>query len=348
MNSTTVSCSPSSLPNAGHGLRAFAHFAKILGILAALVIGTGSCLAGGGGVVDNGAFFSEQAKSDATKMIAEMERTLRKDLSIETFKEIPASAKEGVNMQDKAAVAQMFKQWALKQAKQKGVNGVYVLLSKEPAHLESIVGNDTQKLAFTLKDRDALVTLMLAKLRAHQNDDALRDGVNFVSATMKSHTVGHTRTGTALAPAITHAAQSSPGSSTGWILQVVIVGLVVWLIIGVVRAIFGRMGAGAGAGAGQMGGGGGGGFLSSLVGGMFGAAAGMWMYDQFFSNHGSNSAYGSDRNDVSGGDSGFTGQDSDYNSSGGDFGGSDSGSSGGDWGGGGDSGGGDSGGGGDF
>ena len=94
--------------------------------------------------------------------------------------------------------------------------------------------------------------------------------------------------------------------------------------------------------------GGGGGFLSSLVGGMFGAAAGMWMYDQFFSNHGSNSAYGSDRNDVSGGDSGFTGQDSDYNSSGGDFGGSDSGSSGGDWGGGGDSGGGDSGGGGDF
>ena len=346
MHFTTVSSSPGSLRNARHGVRAFAPFARMLGILAALVIGTGACLAGGGGVVDNGAFFSEQVKSDATKMIAEMERTLRKDLAIETFREIPASVKEGVNMQDKAAVGHMFQQWALKQAKQKGVNGVYVLLNKEPAHLEIGVGSDTQKVAFTLKDRDALVTLMLAKLRAHQNDDALRDGVNFVSATMKSHTAGHARTGTAPVPVTSHPAQSS-GSSSGWILKAVIVGLVVWLIIGVVRAIFGRMGGGATAG--QMGGGGGGGFMSSLVGGMFGAAAGMWMYDQFFSNHGSNSAYGADRNDASGGDSGFSGQDSDYNTSGGDFGGSDSGSSGGDSGGGGDfGGGGDSGGGGDF
>ena len=40
------------------------------------------------------------------------------------------------------------------------------------------------------------------------------------------------------------------------------------------------------------GGGGGGGFFSSLVGGMFGAAAGNWMYDSFFRGEGHTSSMG--------------------------------------------------------
>ena len=327
MSTTTLDPSPRSLRNAGHGLCAF------LGILAVMLLGTNVCRAAGSGVLDNGAFFSEQAKSDAAKVIGEMERTLHKDLAIETFKEIPADLKAGVNMQDKTALSHLYEQWALKQAKQKGVNGVYLLLVKEPSHLHAVVGNETQRQAFTLKDRDALLNLMLAKLRVHQNDEALRDGVNFVSATMKSHAGNRTHTGTAPVPVTSRPAQSS-GSSTGWLIPAIVIGVVVWLVIGLFRALSGRMGGGAAMGQAP---GGGGGFLSSLVGGMFGAAAGMWMYDQFFSNHGSNSAYGSDRNDQTGGDSGFSGQDNDYTSSGSDFGGD----SGGDSGGGSDSGGGD-------
>ena len=88
--------------------------------------------------------------------------------------------------------------------------------------------------------------------------------------------------------------------------------------------------------------------MRNMLGGMFGAAAGMWIYDSFFGSRGS-SAYGSMPTDSFGGAdsgfSGFTGQDSDFSSTGGggdfggdgDFGGGDSG---GDFGGG-DSGGGD-------
>lgn len=336
MNTTSLLPTSRSLRNAGHGLFAF------LGILALMLLGTNACRAAGTGVVDNGAFFSEQAKSDAAKVIAETERTLHKDIAIETFKEIPADLKAGVNLQDKAALGRVYEQWAMRQAKQKGVNGVYMLLVKEPSHLHAVVGNETQRQAFTLKDRDALLNLMLAKLRMHQTDEALRDGVNFISATMKSHTTARTHSGTAPMPVTSsHPAPSSGSSSMGWLIPAIVIGVVVWLVIGLFRALSGRMG---GAGAMGQAGGGGGGFLSSLVGGMFGAAAGMWMYDQFFSNHGSNSAYGSDRNDQSGGDSGFSGQDSDYTGSGGDFGGdsgSGSDSGGGDFGGGGgDSGGG--------
>ena len=336
MNTMSLSPSERSLRNAGHGLRA------CLAILAAFFLGANVSRAAGSGVVDNGGFFSEQAKSDAAKVIAEVERTLHKDIAIETFREIPAELKAGVNLQDKAALGHLYQQWAEKQAREKRINGVYLLIVKEPAHLQPVVGTDTQRLAFTLKDRDSLVPMMLAKLRVHQNDEALRDGVNFIYATMKSHTNPRAHTGTA--PIVSHPAQPSGGSS-GWIIQALVIGVVVWVVIGIFRALSGRMGGGAAAG--QPGMGGGGGFFSSLIGGMFGAAAGMWMYDQFFSNHG-NSAYGADQNNPNGGDSGFTGQDSDYTSGGGgDFGNDSGGGS--DSGGGGDfGGGGDSGGGGDF
>ncbi len=331
MSTTTIHPSSPSLRNAGHGLRTFVG---VLGILAAIVLGTNASRAGG--VLDGGGFFSEQAKVDAGKVIGEMERTLHKGVTIETFKEIPAELKTGVNLQDKAALNHLFAQWASKQFDQKGVNGVYILLVKEPAHLQTNVGNSTQAQAFTLHDRDALVAMMTAKLHAHQNDEALRDGVNFIFATMKSHSNPRAHNGSAVAPVAARPTQ--PPSSTGWLIPAIVIGLVVWLVIGIFRALAGRMGGGSAMGQPS----GGGGFLSSLVGGMFGAAAGMWMYDQFFSSHG-NSAYGSDRNDQSGGDGGFSGQDTDSTSSGSDYGGD---SGGGDSGGGGDFGGGDSGGGG--
>ena len=304
---------------------------------AAFFLGSVAARATGGGVVDNGGFFSEQAKSDAAKVIGETERTMHEDILIETFKDIPADLKAGADLQDKAARGHLFEQWARRQFTQKGLNGVYVLLVKEPAHLQVAVGNNTQRVAFTLKDRDALVALMTAKLRARQNDDALRDGVNLLFATMRSHSNLRARTGTAPLPVTSRPAQSANPHSGGsnWIINALIIGVVVWVGIGIIRAIFGRMGGGSAMG--QPGyGGGGGGFFSSLIGGMFGAAAGMWIYDQF-SNHG-NSAYGADNSDLSGGDTGFSGQDTDSTSSGSDF-GSDSGSGndsgGSDWGGGG-------------
>lgn len=344
MNTTSLLSSSRSLPVAGRASRAFAC---MLGILAMLLLGTSAGHAASGGVVDNGGFFSEQAKSDAAKVIGEMERTLHKGILVETFKEIPADLKAGVKLQDKAALDRFYEQWAVKQARLHAVNGVYVLIVKNPSHLQTEVGTDTLRVAFTQADRAALVKLMLFKLGANQHDEALRDGVNFVANTMKSHAGSRPRNGTAPVPAASHPAQSS-GGGMGWIIPAIVIGLVVWVVIGLFRALSGRMG-GAPAMGQAGGGGGGGGFFSSLIGGMFGAAAGMWMYDQFFSNHG-NSAYGADHNDPNAGDSGFSGQDSDYSGSGGDFGsGSDSGSSGGDSGGGGDfGGGGDSGGGGDF
>jgi uncharacterized membrane protein YgcG len=302
---------------------------SLLGV-AALLLSTSLARAEFGGLRDNGAFFSESAKAEASRNIGEIGKRFKKDLVIETFQETPDALKPGVEKQDRATVNRLFEQWAMQQARQQKVNGIYVLITKVPAHLQVVVGNETQTRAFTLQDRDALVATMLARLRNKQNDEALLAGVNFVAATMKSHAIA--RSGNA-APKKSEAANAE-SSPWGWVLAAVLGAVAAWVVVGIIRSIF-RAGGNAG-GAAAAPAAGGGGFFSSLLGGMFGAAAGMWLYDQFSGHH--DSGLGSDAERRGGDEAGVSGKDTDYSSSGDSF-GDDSG--------GGDIGGGDSGG-GDF
>ena len=100
-----------------------------LGFVVTTLFGTSISLAGLGAVRDNGGFFSDSAKSEATRKISEIEHQYKKDLVIETFKEIPEEIKQGVDLTDKAALGRLFEQWTVKQAKQQKVNGVYILLT---------------------------------------------------------------------------------------------------------------------------------------------------------------------------------------------------------------------------
>ena len=347
----------------------------VLPAVVALLLSPAIAHADMGGIRDDGAFFSAQARTEALKDIHEMGKRYKKDLMFETFREIPADLKQGVDLTDKAAKDRLYEQWATKQFKQQGINGIYILIVKDPPHLQIMVGNDTLKEAFTSKDRDALRSMMLAKLHDKQNDDALRESVNFVNATLRSHlpvralvpATGAGRPGTqghapplARSHAPANAVNTTNQGSSHWILIAVIVVIGLWVVLRILGAMFSR-GSGGGGGGGYQGGyqgggmasggGGGGGFMSSMLGGMFGAAGGMWLYDKFSGRSsqqwgggdggysGQDGGYSGQNGGDSGQDSGYSGQDTDCSGSGGDFGGGDSG--GGDFGGGGDSGGGD-------
>ncbi|WP_395739753.1 hypothetical protein [Prosthecobacter sp.] len=314
-------------------------------LAATLLLGT-SAVRAAGGIQDDGAFFSEFAKVNASGTIKDVSTRLHKDISVQTFAAVPEDMKAKVLQGDKAATNRGFSQWAEQLARSKSVNGVFILLVKQPAHLQVVVGNDTQRQAFTLLDRQTLVERMIKQLRDKKNDEALIDGVNFIATTMTSH-----RSGSA-APTTSHYRSSSVQPTTGSSWLGPILGFVVILVvINVIRSLFRAM---SGGGGGTMNGGmgqpynvGGGGFFQNMMSSMFGAAAGMWMYDTFFGGH-SNAATFNDqhRSDFGssdggfGGGGGYSGTDTDYSSSGDSFGG--------DSGGGGDFGGGDSGGGGDF
>lgn len=297
-------------------------FRTLLGLALALCCDATTTRAQFGGIRDNGAFFSEAAKAEASRQIAEIGAHFRREVVIETFKTVPDDVKHGVNLEDRTAVNRLYEQWALRQARQQKVNGVYILLSKEPAHLQVLVGNETQNTLFSLRDRDALVGVMLAKLRTHKNDDALLEGINLVAATMKNQAV--TRSRAVVPPRRAEAAAAETPNPWNWVIAAIVGLAVAWIIVGIVRALSNR---GNTAGVPEGGGASGGGFMSSLIGGMFGAAAGMWLYDQFSGSH------DLDRGNDSYGDNDTRRRDSDYSSSGDTF-GDDSG--------GGDSGGGDS------
>lgn len=328
----------------------------LLGVVL-LVLGPSLALAATTGVRDDAGFFSAPARAQAERTIAGLERSTGKDLLIESLPQVPPEAMKGAGANDKAALNRMFEQWSIGKAREHRVNGVYVLLTREPAHLQVVVGNDTQRNAFTTADRDRLVDTMLRQMRAKKYDEALLDGVNFVDQTIRSHLAvrspGTVRPTPSPVPAAPQEAPvHRPGIPLGRILFLLAILVFGMFVLG--RLLRGLTG-GSAPMPGGFPGGGGGGFFRSLLGGVFGAAAGMWLYDQFT---GRGTAWGSDQptdNNFGSGSGPATGQDTDYTSSGGSFGDSSGdsgfggfgGDSGGGGFGGGDSGGG-GGGGGDF
>ena len=296
---------------------------RVLGLLSfALLVSPVESRAERGVIIDGGGFFSDSAKAEANRQLLELGMRFKKEVVIETFKGIPARVTQGVNLEDRAAVNRMFEMWTLELARQQRVNGIYVLLSKEPAHLQVIIGNETQRTLFTGKDRAVLVEVMLAKLRNKQSDEALLQGVGVIASAMKSHLIDRSQS----AAQNREAVKNEESSPWGWVLAAVVGFLVAWLLVGIIRSMF----SGGGNAGGMAAPGSGGGFMTSLLGGMFGAAAGMWLYDQFSGHSGSDM----DRGGYD--DSNPNRRDTDYSSSGDTFG---------DDAGGGDSGGGDSGGG---
>lgn len=299
-------------------------------------------------IKDELGFFSPQAEEQANQKVAEIKRTFNKDLYIEAIN--PPPQPKGLDGKDTKAVDEFFDKFADKRFAELHENGVYVMIVEKPKVLHKlrvVVGNNTMVEGyFTGANRSTLIDKVREKLQAGDKDGALLFTTNFVFDTMKAnHPVASRKA--AAAPMVNHGNGHTATAGFPWstILTILAVIAGVWILFALVRALFGAAG-GGGMGAPGMGyGGGGGGFFSNFLGGMFGAAAGMWMYNSFF-GHGSSSAWGAGPSDSGGGfpdsgpaDTSGTVDGADYGKdAGGDWGGGDAGggdAGGGDWGGGG-------------
>ncbi len=290
-------------------------------------------------VIDKGEFFSADAVKKANQRIDEVKRKHKKDLVIETYKDVPEDIrdeykkeKEKKDRNEKHGIQTLFTRWG--QTRFKRIDGVYIFLIKEASWVQVLVGDDTKKRAFTEDERDRLGHRLMILLKEKDNDKALEEAVDRVTSAYEAHDKGQPNTPN-------RRGQGGGTGIPGWLCMGLCILLGVWLIFAVIRGFSGGGGGGGGYG------GGGGGFFSSMMGGLFGAAAGMWMYDHFFGGGGGfgNSAMGGD----SSGDGGY-GTDTSSTGDGGSYGDDGGGGGGGDWGGGGGDmgGGGDWGGGGDF
>ncbi len=297
-------------------------------------------------VHDEAKFFSEDAIRQADRKILDIHREYKKDLLIETVPEVPKDLQKRFTDEGKE---RFFQDWARDRARNADVNGVYVLICKSPGHVQVEVGNETRRKAFTSENRDRLIRILLDNFKQKKFDTGLTEGVDYVATSLREN-LGRSGASRSVIPGGGGRTMST-SPIMGWLCIGLVVLLGLWLVVGLIRAIsgagrgYGPGGYGGGGYGPGYGGGGGGGFMSSLMGGLFGAAAGNWLYDSFF--RGGGGGWGSSGYGGGMGSGGVEPQDTDYTGAGGDFDSGDAGGGGGGDFGDGGGGGGDFGGGGD-
>lgn len=140
------------------------------------------------GVRDEVHFFSADAAAQATQVIDQINQAHRRDLLVETFPEIPQKIPQNMKQDlEKEGKDKFFSTWAQTRALEQNVNGVYILVCKNPSRLQVAVGNVTERQLFTTADRDELAKKMLKSFREKQFDQGLLDGVRFVQQRMDAH-----------------------------------------------------------------------------------------------------------------------------------------------------------------
>ncbi|MDB5318664.1 MAG: hypothetical protein JWN40_295 [Phycisphaerales bacterium] len=260
------------------------------------------------GISDNGKFFSAAAEQKATATINDIAAKHHgEEVYVETFDTVPDGTP--------------YAQFADERTRAAAVRGVYILIVRKGGHVHVAASQETERL-FTNNVRTQLAKQIVGDLQQGPKnfDNALLNALSFISDTFDR---GERQPGGTAAPRTSNVPPviprsnnpTFPGQSGGRSFFSGIWGWVclaagVWIIFSIVRSISARSrggygggggpgygaggpgygGGGYGGGYGGGGYGGGGGWGSSILGGLFGAAAGSWLYDRFA--HGGGSAYG--------------------------------------------------------
>lgn len=155
---------------------------------------------------DEAHFVKHQTIDQIDQVLQEIHDRSGKDLMIETFASIPDDLKPNLQKDGKD---RFYTTWARSEAYQLGVNGVIILITGDPAHLQIEVGNDTQRQAFTIADRDELVKKLAGAFGAKDFDGGLLMAAQFVRDRMAQNLGGQR------APATTQPASTPTAPKTG-------------------------------------------------------------------------------------------------------------------------------------
>ncbi|MHB1560556.1 MAG: TPM domain-containing protein, partial [Isosphaeraceae bacterium] len=329
---------------------------------------------------DEGRMFSPGTVKNAERRLERLEQKTHVPVVIETIDHLPDLDPKAPSKEKLHAI----NQFALRRD-EKIREGIYILLSKRDSVISRPLVREHLENVVPMSKRDAITEAFLKNFRQRDFDGGLEAGVSEIEKTLEGYTDTRHRAAPRVAvPApVGHAANRGHVGGGGSMLGTfLLIGLGIFAVLIILRLLGNLFSRSSGAGyPGSMGGprpgmgpggpgyyggggpgyggrgGGGGGFFSGLLGGLGGAMAGNWLYDQMSGRHGETTSagmyptdqptadaaderiIGADDNDGQGAswdDGGNTGG-GDW---GGDTGGGDWGGGGGDWGGGGDGGGG--------
>lgn len=185
-------------------------------LLGALALQPATSSAGLHQVWDEAHLFKLETLDQVNASLQQINERFDKDLMIETYASIPDDFKQRYTDQERE---KFYDGWAIAEGRQLGVNGILILITGEPRHLHVVVGYETRKVAFTLADKDELVTLITNSFRNKDYDAGIAAGVKFVhdrmtrnlAAAANNHPGPATRPAST-APATQPAKNDGPGS----------------------------------------------------------------------------------------------------------------------------------------
>jgi uncharacterized membrane protein YgcG len=109
--------------------------------VAVVLVSIGMAQATGAGIQDAAGFFSQEAMATAEQQIAALQKKFGKDLRVETYASIPTDRADQYTPEKRHA---FFATWAYQRAKAVGLDGVMILMCKDPSFLQVEVGDRTQ------------------------------------------------------------------------------------------------------------------------------------------------------------------------------------------------------------
>src|SRR5688572_25415668 len=101
--------------------------------LATILLAISSAHAAKSQVVDNAGFFSPDAVQQANQQLAELEQKHGRHMRVETYERIPAELRAKYSEANKR---QFFQDWTRRRLSDEQINGVMVLICKEPSTLQ--------------------------------------------------------------------------------------------------------------------------------------------------------------------------------------------------------------------
>ena len=110
--------------------------ARIVFTLTLLLAMQGRAAAVAPEIKDEAKFFSAEAIKKANEQILEIARKFERDLLIETVAGVAAESQEKVKSMSKEERSKFFDTWAKERAEKVAVNGVYILVCKEPSYVQ--------------------------------------------------------------------------------------------------------------------------------------------------------------------------------------------------------------------
>jgi hypothetical protein len=135
-------------------------------------------------VFDGGMFFSEEAVSEADDVIRGIRQAFDRDVMVETYAAVPDERKDELARDGRD---KFYEDWLNRRAKQLGVHGVFVLMTREPGRVQVGVDKATRHRAFTLGDGEALKEILGSAFRAKQFDRGLLEGVRLIKRRMREN-----------------------------------------------------------------------------------------------------------------------------------------------------------------